>query len=89
MFNTTDLENIKTALRNKKLMKASELKDALQTEQASRHVANLAHELREVEEDETYFTRILLPERSLFQMQSTRHLGTLEDDGTLKKARAP
>lgn len=81
MFASSDLDKILNAIQQKKLSIADQLKQSLRVEGASRHVAELAHQLRSVEQDEEYYVRFTIPQRALFSgnVAPVRHLGTTKD----------
>jgi hypothetical protein len=79
MFNSKDFDTVRLALQHKRTSTALNLKQAIADEGPSRHVADLARELRQVEEDDKYYLRLMTQPRSLFTTMPTRHIGGVDD----------
>lgn len=79
-LNRVEYNAIIEALSARKSDLVEEIKTTVKREQASRHVADLAVTLRQVEQTETYFLQLGMPSRSVFSpVATTRSVGTPDD----------
>jgi hypothetical protein len=75
----SEYNGIIEALSERKYSLVDEIKRTFQVEKSSRHLADLAVNLRHIEQTETYFVQLGLQSRSVFSPVSTRSIGTPEE----------